>query len=125
MTNAAMTLAAPAATKPRTRVNWTPAERAEWLTMYGKSGQGVSEFCRVNDLPAATLSLWRSQRQGSGSNSEDDGLVEIPVASLVSEPDRTPAAKVYLPNGVRLDLVAGTDPVWVGCLLKVVMRAST
>jgi hypothetical protein len=50
----------------------------------------------VNDLPPPTLSLWRSQQQGSGSNTEDGGLVEIPVTSLVSEPDRAPGAKVHL-----------------------------
>ncbi len=31
--------------------------------MYEKSGQSVSEFCRANDLPPATLSLWRSQQK--------------------------------------------------------------
>ena len=31
-----------------------------------------------------TLSLWRSQNQGSGSNAEDGGLVEIPVDFFVS-----------------------------------------
>jgi transposase-like protein len=123
MTNAAMSVAAPVAAKPRTRVNWTPAERAEWLAMYEKSGQSVSEFCRANDLPPATLSLWRSQQQ-SGTTSTDDGaLVEIPVASLVTERDCTPRTKVVLPNGVGLELVVGTDPAWLGALLKVLMSA--
>jgi transposase-like protein len=123
MTNLAMTVAMRAAAKPRTRVNWTPAERAEWLAMYEKSGQSVSEFCRANDLPPATLSLWRSQSQGSGSNTEEGGLVEIPVASLVNEPDRAPAVTMQLPNGVRLELFAGTDAAWLGALLKVLMSA--
>jgi len=120
MTNSAMSVAAPAATKSRTRVNWTPAERAEWLAMYEKSGQSVSEFCRANDLPPATLSLWRSQQQSGGGGAEDGALVEIPVTSFE---DRTPGAKVHLPNGVRLDLVVGTDPAWLGALLKVLMSA--
>jgi hypothetical protein len=34
------------------------------VTMFDKSGQSVSEFCRTNDLPPATLSLWRSQQKG-------------------------------------------------------------
>jgi transposase-like protein len=121
MTNAAMSVAAPVAARPRTRVNWTPAERAEWLAMYEKSGQSVSEFCRANDLPPATLSLWRSQQQSGGGGTKNGTLVEIPVTSLVAQ-DRTPGAKVHLPNGVRLDLV-GTDPAWLGALLKVLMSA--
>jgi hypothetical protein len=40
----------PLAAKPNSRVNWTAAERAEWLTMFDKGGQSVSEFCRTNDL---------------------------------------------------------------------------
>jgi hypothetical protein len=125
MTNAAMNPVAPAPTKPRTRVNWTPAERAEWLALFEKSGQGVSEFCRLNDLPPATLSLWRSQQPSAVANTEDAGLVEIPIASLIGEPDGAPAVKVHLPNGVRLDLLAGTDPAWLGALLKVLIKAST
>jgi transposase-like protein len=81
MTNAAMSVAAPAATKLRTRVNWTPAERSEWLALFDKSGQSVSEFCRANDLAPVTLSLWRSQQQSGAANTEDSGLVEIPMAS--------------------------------------------
>jgi transposase-like protein len=34
--------------------------------MFEKSGQSVSEFCRLNDLSAATLSLWRQQQAGTG-----------------------------------------------------------
>jgi hypothetical protein len=66
----------------------------------------VSKFCRANDLPPTTLSLWRSQGQGSGSNTEDGGLVEISVAAVMGEPDHAPGEKVHLPNCVRLELVA-------------------
>jgi len=60
MTNGAMSAAVPARTPPRARVNWTPAELAKWLALFEKCGQSVSELCRENDLPPATLSLWRS-----------------------------------------------------------------
>jgi transposase-like protein len=125
MTNATMSMAAPAAAKSRTRVNWTPAERAEWLALFEKSNQSVSEFCRANDLPPATLSLWRSQQPSAAANTEDGGLLEIPIAGLIGEPEDAPAVKVHLPNGVRLDLVVGTDLAWLGALLKVLMNAST
>jgi hypothetical protein len=33
-----------AATKPRTMINRTPAERAEWLAMYERCGQGENKI---------------------------------------------------------------------------------
>ena len=46
-------------------------------------------------LPPATLSLWRSQQPSAVANTEDTGLVEIPIASLIGEPDGVPAVKVH------------------------------
>jgi transposase-like protein len=65
MTKMTTPASAPTTTKPRGRVNWTAAERTEWLELYKQSGQSVSEFCRANDLPPATLSLWRRQQVGA------------------------------------------------------------
>jgi choline dehydrogenase-like flavoprotein len=49
MTNAAMSLAAPVATKPRTRVNWTPAERADDASAVVDSTVHGIEALRVVD----------------------------------------------------------------------------
>jgi transposase-like protein len=106
--------------KPRTRVNWTAAERAEWLAMFEKSGQSVSEFCRTNDLPPATLSLWRNQQKGDTRTDDEGGLVEIPAAALIGTQNTT-AVRMQLLNGVRLEVVTGTDPAWLGALLKTLM----
>jgi transposase-like protein len=112
------------AAKPRTRVNWTAAERAEWLQLFSKSGQTVSEFCRANDLPPATLSLWRQQQ--AGANAQDGRLVEIPVSALpVAAASRPAAVSVRLPTGVKLQIVPGTDLTWLGALLNVLMSAGT
>ena len=64
--------------KPRARVNWTAAERAEWLTLFAKSGCTAAEFCRDNDLSRATLSFWLRQQQGRGS-CEESALVKVPL----------------------------------------------
>ncbi|SRR6266478_9410340 len=45
----------------RQRVTWSAEKRVDWVRMFEKSGKGVSEFCRENDLPEATLALWRKQ----------------------------------------------------------------
>jgi transposase-like protein len=125
MTNAPTPAAPTAATKPRTRVNWTPAERSEWLALFEKSGQNVTEFCRTNDLPPATLSLWRSQQKGDAGGADDGdggGLVEVPAAALIGA-RTTAAVKMALPSGVRLEVPTGTDPTWVSVLVKSLMSA--
>lgn len=55
--------------KPRTRVSWTATERAEWLTLFTKSGRAAAEFCRHNDLSLSpvTLSFWLRQQPGQAS----------------------------------------------------------
>ena len=118
MTNAAMSLAAPVATKPRTRVNWTPAERAEWLALFEKSGQSVSEFCRANDLPPATLSLWRQSQAGTSTRPESGELVEISPAALMNASGPRAAVTIRLPAGIVLETTADADPAWLGTLVK-------
>jgi transposase-like protein len=118
MTNAAMSVAVPAATKPRTRVNWTPAERSEWLALFEKSGQSVSEFCRANDLPPATLSLWRQGQAGTSAGAEGGELVEISSAALLGAAGARAAVTIRLPGGIVLEITADADPVWLGALVK-------
>ena len=74
--------------KPRTRVMWTAAERSEWLALYEGSGQGVSEFCRQNDLSPATLYFWLRQQQGAASG-EEGALVGVPLAVSTALERRT------------------------------------
>ena len=124
MTNALTEATQPAA-KPRTRVNWTAAEKADWLALYEKSGQSVSEFCRTNDLPPATLSAWRSQQKTGvtvGADDEPSTLVEIPAASLVGG-RLNAVVRMRLPSGVRIEVPSGTDPVWFSALLSALLRA--
>jgi transposase-like protein len=111
-------------TKPRGRVNWTAAERAEWLELYKQSGQSVSEFCRANDLPPATLSLWRQRQAGAREPAPEGRLVEISGAELnTSPPAATGAVSLQLRNGATLQIAPGTDPVWLGSLVSALVSA--
>ena len=101
MTNAAMSVAVPAATKPGTRVNWSPAERSEWLALFEKSGQSVSEFCRANDLPPATLSLWRQSQAGTSAGTKGGEIMEISPAALTSAIGPRATVTIRLPDGTR------------------------
>lgn len=107
--------------KPRTRVMWSAAERAEWLALFERSGQTAAEFCRQNDLSPATLSFWLRQQQGT-SDSEDGALVAVPMAAA---PDRAATAivGVELPSGLRLQVPVGADTPWLGALLQSVAAA--
>jgi transposase-like protein len=119
MTKLTTPASAPTTTKPRGRVNWTSAERAEWLELYKQSGQSVSEFCRANDLPPATLSLWRQRQAGASEPAPEGKLVEISgVALNTLPPAATAAVSLQLRNGATLQIAPGTDPVWLGSLVS-------
>jgi transposase-like protein len=124
MTKLTTPASAPTTTKPRGRINWTAAERAEWLELYKQSGQSVSEFCRANDLPPATLSLWRQQQGGAREPAPEGRLVEISGAALItSPPAATAAVSLQLRNGATLQIAPGTDPVWLGSLVSALVSA--
>jgi transposase-like protein len=124
MTKMTTPASAPTTTKPRDRVKWTAAERAEWLELYKQSGQSVSEFCRANDLPPATLSLWRRQQVGASEPALKGRLVEISVAALNTPPPAAAAGvSLQLRNGATLQIVPGTDPVWLGSLVSALVSA--
>jgi transposase-like protein len=114
---------AAAATPRRTRCVWSPAERAEWLALFERSGKSPSEFCRENDLAEATLSLWRrQQRHGEEGAAEDGGFVEIPVARLSAPVEHTEGvpALIVRAGGMTFEFAAGTDPAWLARVLRAV-----
>lgn len=114
--------AAVSAPKPRTRCVWSAAERAEWLALFERSGKPLSEFCRENDLPEATLSLWRRQlREGGEPAGEDGSFVEVPVAQFnaaVGRSEAVAAVTVRVPGGLTLEVAAGTDALWLASVLR-------
>jgi transposase-like protein len=105
-------------TKPRTRVNWTPAERVEWLALFERSGQSVSEFCRANDLPSATLSLWRQQQAAASGGADGGELVEIDAAAVLGPGSSKPLVTIRIPGEIALEVAAEADPKWLGTLVK-------
>lgn len=104
---------------PRSRVNWTAAERAEWLALFEKGGQTAAEFCRDNDLSPATLSFWLRQ-QAAPESHDEPALVEVPMPALSTAPA---AVTIQLPSGLRMEITAGTDPKWLAQLLRVLVPA--
>jgi transposase-like protein len=108
----------------RARVTWSAEERVDWVRMFEKSGKSVSDFCRENDLPPATLSLWRSQLRGPDTSVEESALVEVPLPP-VSVPTTSPALRAKLPGGIELEVACGTDAQWLAGVLRALTPAGT
>jgi hypothetical protein len=98
--------------KRRPRVNWTAQERAEWLALFGKSGQSVVEFCRANELSKTTLSLWL--RKERTSRTTEAAVVEVPASVVSTVAAAGGGVTMQFPGGARVKIEAGTDPLWLG-----------
>jgi transposase-like protein len=105
--------------KPRPRVNWTAQERAEWLALFGKSGQTVVEFCRENELSKTTLSYWL--RRERTSQRAQSALVELPASIVSTVAAAGGAVKMHLAGGARVEIEPGTDPLWLGQWLPLLL----
>jgi len=110
-------------TAKRQRVKWSAEERVDWVRMFDKSGKAVSEFCRENDLPEATLSLWRKQLRGAETPAAESSFVEVPPAKLsaaVGTDKVVPsvAITVRLPGALSLEVTAGTDVAWLAGVVR-------
>ena len=105
--------------KSRTRCSWSLAERAEWLKLLEESGQSLSAFCRENDLPESSVSLWRRQQRERDSEIGENEFVEVALPSACASPTRSDSAIVIqLANNRRLEVAAGTDVDWLAALLR-------
>jgi transposase-like protein len=110
-------------TAKRQRVTWSAEERVDWVRMFEESGKPMSEFCRVNDLPEATLSLWRCQLRGPEKVAEESPFVEVPPAKLTAavraeKAGRSVAITVRLAGALTLEIAAGTDAAWLADVLR-------
>jgi len=89
--------------------------------------QRVREFCRENDLPEATLALWRKQLRGQEVPADASLFVEVPSAKLsaaAGEVKIDPASvavgviTVRLSGAVSLEVAAGTDAAWLAGVVR-------
>lgn len=102
------------APKPRVRINTTPEERAEWVRHFEESGKSAPEFCKELGLAESTFAVWRKQVR-EASNPTNLTFTDMPL-SVACEPT---SLAITLPNGMRLEVPAGFDTVWLGQLLSV------
>jgi transposase-like protein len=107
--------------KPETqrRRRFTARDRKRLLRLYRQSRQSAADFGRENDVCPSSLWRWLARERRSGLEASSGGeLVEIPVAALRA-PEATGAAVSMQITGVaRLEVAVGTDPEWLGALVR-------
>ncbi len=101
-------------------------ERARWVRRYRESGVGLKRFAEQQGLRYSQLHYWiyggqararrRTAVEPAGSGPVFRELI-VPARS-----EREWAAEISLPDGTRLRLGHGADPVWVGALLDQLRR---
>lgn len=82
------------------RVRRSEDEWRELIARFGKSGQGLREFCRKEGLSAAGLQRWRARL--SGRAERKDFVTVIPAAVPAASSARPWVVEVTLPDGSRL-----------------------
>ncbi|MGB8294362.1 MAG: transposase [Polyangia bacterium] len=103
----------------RRRRRWTAEKKAEYVALFSESGLSQVEFSRKMGLCGSSLSLWCRQAQEAHEHRaprvpSGTGFAEV----RVSEPMPGPTVTIYLPGGAKLEAAVGTDPAWMGHLIK-------
>jgi transposase-like protein len=107
--------------KPETqrRRRFTAQDRRRLLRLYRHSGQSAADFGRENDVCPSSLWRWLARERSSGPEASSAGeLVEIPVAALRAPVLAGAAVSMQISGVARLEVVVGTDPEWLGALVR-------
>jgi transposase-like protein len=101
------------------RRRFTPGDRKRLMSLFKRSGQSAKQFCREHDVCPSSLWRWLGRDRQSGQEPSRVGeLVEIPMGALRVS-DMAGAAVTMEITGVgRLEVVVGTDPKWLGALVR-------
>lgn len=105
------------------RRRYRPQTRQHLIEQFENGEQSLAEFCEENGLCRSSLWRWivRRRREESGAGA----LVQIPMQESRAA-ETSPAAgvtprasvRVELVGGMRLEIVAGTDPAWLAALVR-------
>jgi transposase len=104
---------------PRRRRRWTAEQKAEVLQRFASSGRSLTQFCEQAGLSTGMISAWRRRHRTDATR----GFAQVRLTAAVPSPSAAPVV-VRWGERVRLDVPAGTDPVWLGRLLQQLADAS-
>jgi len=101
------------------RRRFTHRDRKRLMSLFRRSGQSAKQFCHEHDVCPSSLWRWLERDRRSGQEASRSGeLVEIPMTALRVS-DMAGAAVTLQIGGVgRLEVAVGTDPEWLGALVR-------
>jgi len=122
------TIKTPVEGKPTTRRprrGFTAGDRKRLIGLYERSGQSAREFCHENDLSPSSLWRWLARERRSGQQASSAGeLVQIPMVAMRAPESAVTAVTMQIAGGARLEVAVGTDPEWIGALVRALTPAS-
>jgi transposase-like protein len=122
------TIESPIEARPTPRLRrrrFTTRDRKRLIRLYERSGQSAQHFCRENDLSPSSLWRWLARERRNGQQASGAGeLVEIAMAPLRGPEPGVAAVTMQIAGGARLEVAAGTDPAWIGALVRALTPAS-
>lgn len=105
------------------RRRFTARDRKRLLSLYRRSGHGAVRFCQEHDVCPSSLWRWLARERRSGEESRGGDLVEIPMAALRAPQTPDVAVSMQIADVARLDVAVGTDPEWLGALVRALTPA--
>lgn len=106
------------------RRRFTARDRKRLMSLYRRSRQTAADFCRENDVCPSSLWRWLARERRSGQEASSAGeLVEIPAAALRAPEAAGAAVSMQIAGVARLEVAVGTDPQWLGALVRALMPA--
>ena len=112
--------------KPETRRRrrFTARDRKRLMSLYRRSRQSAADFCRENDVCPSSLWRWLARDRHSGQEASSGGeLVEIPIASVRAAETTNAAVCMQISGVARLEVAVGTEPEWLGALVRALTPA--
>ncbi len=112
--------------KPETRRRrrFTARDRKRLMSLYRRSRQSAADFCRENDVCPSSLWCWLARDRHSGPEAVSAGeLVEIPMTALRAAEATSAAVNMQIAGVARLEVAVGTDPEWLGALVRALTPA--
>jgi len=120
------TIDRPSDAKPETqrRRRFTARDRKRLTSLYRRSRQTAADFCNDHGVCPSSLWRWLARERRSGQEASSAGeLVEIPVAALRTAEAAGAAVSMQIADIARLDVAVGTDPEWLGAVVRALVPA--
>jgi transposase-like protein len=113
-----------AKSETRRRRRFTARDRKRLMSLYRRSRQSAEDFCRENDVCSSSLWRWLARDRNGGQDASRGGeLVEIPMTALRAPEARSAAVSMQITDVARLEVAVGTDPQWLGALVRALTPA--